>query len=217
MARRRPDLFYAYVGTGQIVNMVQTEAAGYRLLKERVHAAGDEKAMARLREIGPPPYADSATSIEEQEIMSAYAPVSERASMTEGMGRDFLVAPGYSLHDLYDLLLGATRHRSRLVKEGMDYDAVARGTRFEIPMIFIQGSEDLFAPTELVAAFLDKITAPVKELAVIPGGGHNSFYGFSVLFLHELVTRVRPLCVETTARPFSSESANGEDHPTASY
>ena len=113
------------------------------------------------------------------------------------MGRDFLFAPGYSLHDLYDLLLGATRHRGGLVKEEMDYDAVTRGTRFEIPMFFIQGSEDLFAPTELVAAYLEKITAPVKALAVIPGGGHNSFYGFSDLFLHELVTNVRPLCAET--------------------
>ncbi|MGH9645744.1 MAG: alpha/beta fold hydrolase, partial [Bryobacteraceae bacterium] len=46
MARRRPDLFYAYVGTGQIVNMAKTQTVGYRLLKERIHAAGDVKTMA---------------------------------------------------------------------------------------------------------------------------------------------------------------------------
>ena len=115
----------------------------------------------------------------EQQIMSDYAPVSEQAGMTTGMGRDFFSAPGYSLRDLYGLIVGATRHRDRLLKEEMDYDALARGTSFDIPMFFIQGSDDLFAPTGLVSAYLGRITAPVKELATIPGGGHNSFYGFS--------------------------------------
>jgi len=124
--------------------------------------------------------------------MSEYAPLAE-----QGMGRDFIFAPEYSLQDLYDLLFGATRHRKDLVNEEMGYDAIAHGTRFDIPMFFLQGSDDLFAPTELVEEYLNKITAPLKELVVIPGGGHNPFYGASDLFLHELVTRVRPLSVES--------------------
>jgi len=66
--------------------------------------------------------------------------------------------------------------------------------------LFIQGDEDL-APTELVSDYIKKIEAPRKELAVIPGGGHNSFYGYSGQFLDTLVTRVRPLAVDARPQP----------------
>jgi hypothetical protein len=39
------------------------------------------------------------------------------------------------------------------------------------------------------------ISAPRKELVVIPGGGHNAFILHSQRFLDELNTRVRPLAV----------------------
>jgi pimeloyl-ACP methyl ester carboxylesterase len=58
MVRQRPDLFAAYVGTGQLVDKQQNEAVGYALLVGKVRAAHDDKAIAALRKIGPPPYND---------------------------------------------------------------------------------------------------------------------------------------------------------------
>src|SRR5580700_3909712 len=58
MTRRRPDLFYACVGTGQIVDMPRGERLAYETLLREVRAAHDEKALVRLLALGPPPYAD---------------------------------------------------------------------------------------------------------------------------------------------------------------
>jgi len=52
MARRRPDLFYAYIGTGQIVNMAQTQVVGYRIFNKRVHATGAQKSFDACKKSG---------------------------------------------------------------------------------------------------------------------------------------------------------------------
>ena len=58
IAHRRPDLLYAYVGSGQVVDMARNEAIGYNTLLRTVKQVGDDKAIAALTAIGPPPYKD---------------------------------------------------------------------------------------------------------------------------------------------------------------
>jgi pimeloyl-ACP methyl ester carboxylesterase len=51
-------------------------------------------------------------------------------------------------------------------------DLPSTSVRFEIPYYVIQGRDDLFAPTPLVEAYFDKVSAPAKRLFVIEGAGH---------------------------------------------
>jgi pimeloyl-ACP methyl ester carboxylesterase len=192
MARARPDLFYAYVGTGQIVNMRRGERLTYDLLLARVRAEHDERAARQLASIGPPPYADSQVQTTEQLILGRHPPSSERGW---SMGVDFLTAPGYTLRESFQMIGGATQHRSGLVRDAENYDAAARGAHFEVPIFFFQGAEDIQAPTQLVADYLQQIEAPSKALVLIPQGGHNAYYFFSDRFLEELNARVRPLAL----------------------
>ena len=196
MARARPDLFYAYVGTGQIVNMRRGEVLTYGLLLDRVRAEHDEHSARQLSSIGPPPYADSKVRTTEQLILGRHPPNSERGW---GMGVDFLTAPGYTLRESFQLIGGATQHRSGLVRDAENYDAPSRGARFQVPIFFFQGAEDIQAPTQLVADYLQQIEAPSKALVLFPQGGHNSYYFFSGRFLEELNARVRPLALAARA------------------
>jgi len=56
MAKARPDLFYAYVGAGQVVNAQENEALNYRRVPAKARTLGDTKAIAELQASGPPPY-----------------------------------------------------------------------------------------------------------------------------------------------------------------
>jgi pimeloyl-ACP methyl ester carboxylesterase len=190
MVRRQPQLFYAFVGTGQIIDMPRGERIAYDMLLRQVRAAHDEKASAQLTALGPPPYADPSRLLQEQRIEADYPGEAEGS-----MGRDFIYAPGYSLRDSYELLAGATQHRTRLVAEAMNYTAASRGTHFEVPLFFIQGAQDSVAPVQLVAEYMSAISAPRKALVEIPGGGHNAFILHSREFLDELNTQVRPLAL----------------------
>ena len=56
MALQRPDLFYAYVGTGQVARMTESQQISYAHLLEKARAANDKNAVRALEGIGPPPF-----------------------------------------------------------------------------------------------------------------------------------------------------------------
>jgi pimeloyl-ACP methyl ester carboxylesterase len=56
MARRRPDLFHAYVGTGQVSSMPRSLQISYAQLLERARKADDSRAVMQLEKSGAPPF-----------------------------------------------------------------------------------------------------------------------------------------------------------------
>ncbi|HEV2703212.1 MAG TPA: alpha/beta hydrolase [Steroidobacteraceae bacterium] len=192
MVRARPELFVAFVGTGQLVDMPRSEVLSYQWLLGQARAAHDEKTLGPLTQMGPPPYASEAVSLNEQELLGGYLGKIENQAV---MANDLLFDPRYSLWDALSVISVAPRHRSVLVRDDEHYRARDRGVQFAVPMFFFQGTLDMQAPTQLVREYLNEITAPRKELILFPGGGHNAFVYFSEDFLKELVTRVRPLAL----------------------
>lgn len=59
MAKARPELFYAFVGTGQVAaEFSRSSAVAYTTLLERASREGNLQAVQELKEVGPPPYND---------------------------------------------------------------------------------------------------------------------------------------------------------------
>ena len=62
-----------------------------------------------------------------------------------------------------------------------------------MPFFVFQGSLDNVTPVEPVREYFDTISAPRKQMVVIPGGGHNVASTKSDKFLKLLLEYVRPL------------------------
>ncbi len=58
MAMAKPELFYAYLGTAQVVNNRENEAASYAKLIGLVRSANDTASLAVLESVGAPPWTD---------------------------------------------------------------------------------------------------------------------------------------------------------------
>jgi pimeloyl-ACP methyl ester carboxylesterase len=58
MAKARPDLFFAFVGTGQVADQTRNYAVAYEALLDKAERLGESRAIRELRGVGPPPYAD---------------------------------------------------------------------------------------------------------------------------------------------------------------
>ncbi len=54
--QQRPDLFHAYIGSGQMVNNVETDQTIYRMLLDHAHKSGDTAFAEELAGLGEPPY-----------------------------------------------------------------------------------------------------------------------------------------------------------------
>jgi pimeloyl-ACP methyl ester carboxylesterase len=182
MAQRRPELFSAYVGSGQIVDWRRQDALSYSLLLERARTTGNAPMLAELKAIGPPPYADSATDA----VKSKYAgapTLNEAAAFAELMpliGAALQATPAPAPYLAPDLCWPEPFARSlaaytALRAEIVSFDARRLGSTFSLPLCFIQGAEDVFTVTSEVERYAAQLTAPHVELLQVPGAGHSAF------------------------------------------
>jgi pimeloyl-ACP methyl ester carboxylesterase len=191
MVKARPDLFRAFVGTGQVtVDPGKGYAVAYSELLAAAERRGEQRAVRELKYIGPPPWPDG----------TGYGVQRRWANLFEGADR-FLAsalglaftAPGYAPRDINDWLDGQGLSGERLVPQTRAIDAAALGGQFSVPVFVIQGAEDYTTPTSLARTFVSSIRAPRKAFVAIEGGGHFAVFMKSEAFLNELVARVLPL------------------------
>lgn len=171
MADRRPDLFMAYVGTGQVVAMSRSEPASYELLLKQARANGDAKAVRAVEALGAPPYQDLKTWMGKQRMIMMTSPPPVEGQLP-GLFAPAFFAPGYSIRDSVNWFLAFNFSMQRLYSEFMAADAAELRRRFEVPMLFLQGEIDAQAPTQTVEEFFITLEAPRKELALLKGEGH---------------------------------------------
>ena len=186
MVKARPDLFFAYVGTGQVVSWARQQAAGYALVLERAREKGDDAALAELEAVGPPPYRDTAADAVHSRYASAFTEEEQKefGSLDPAVRSEMRNPPADARYvpsglSLPDPRAQATVIYDRLRPDIVSFDARSLGLAFDVPMFFIQGTEDLYTVTSEVETYEAELRAPSKGLVRIEGGGH------SVLFLRE--------------------------------
>jgi pimeloyl-ACP methyl ester carboxylesterase len=190
MAGARPDLFYAYVGTGQVSDEVRNYSATYDALLKKAQALGNQEAMDELTRVGPPPYKSGEGYRVQWRWANAFEGAGQFLNGTLGLA---LVAPGNSVQDINDSAEGQILSGERLVPQLRSKGPKELGLEFSIPMFIFQGEEDFTTSTLLARQYEEAMKAPQKAFVPIHGGGHFAVFMKSDQFLHELVTRVRPL------------------------
>ena len=192
LARSRPDLFYAFVGTGQVMDTAKSELASYRGLLARARAAGDGASEATLLRIGEPPYPGFEGLRQERAILDRYPPPGERDFNQKTV---LYLASGYSLFDAHEVYERAPELTRELLAVVLKYKVTDRGSKFEIPLFFFQGEDDLWTSPDVVRDYLPLIDAPHKELVLFPRDGHHAIEVSGDRFHEQLNARVRPLAM----------------------
>ena len=189
MVRQRPNLFSVYVGTGQTRQMRGDIALSYPRLLARAEAAHNQQAVKELRTAGPPPYAD------DRKYLAPVLWANELDPPITSAGISSLSMPGYLWATLVNpppfLSKGWEFSVKLLWKPILAENLSTAAPRLDVPVIVIEGSEDLVTPSAKV--WLNSITAPQKEFFEISGGGHLALLARRDAFLDLLVKHVRPL------------------------
>jgi len=195
MALARPDLYAAYVGTGQVAaSAADRQKWLYAYLLDHAQAAGDAKGVAELRNgAGPPPWPDSSPAI--MHMVHAAGPYLPPALSYNDNAKAVLTDPNWSLADVFALQRGMTGMlQTHLWKrEVRDVDNTGSGETFSMPVVVIQGGSDLTTPTPFAHAWLDRVQAPAKAFVVVPGQGHELLTADNAAFTQALDANLRPL------------------------
>jgi len=195
MVKVRPELYAAYIGTGQFVSMQEAEAVAYKDVLEEAQRRGEDNAIAAMEAIGPPPY----DSLEKLSVQRAWAMHYETGrSALKFILIPALWEPRTSLRDLMDTMSGMQASAELWLGPDlngplMQLDLRDLGPRFEVPMFIVQGSNDHHTPAALAREYFDSIEATDKAWFPIEAAGHFALVSENERFLaiiEELVARV---------------------------
>jgi pimeloyl-ACP methyl ester carboxylesterase len=197
MAKKRPDLFAAYVGTGQLTSIAADNTWAYERAISRARETGNAEALADLERVGPWPYdtfEDFRTMLEWQRRLDGEP--SMRMLLTPPFIHAFFNSD-YTFADArsYRRAVAASlRHffGSKMDGPEIGVDLPATATQFDLPIIFIQGENDLNTPAVLAKAYFEQISAPHKAYVALDAG-HAAPIEARGAFIAALDTHVRPL------------------------
>ena len=188
VAKRWPELFHAFVGTGQPVSWHLKIASQERWAREQATAAGDQATLKAL---------DDTVSLPENDRRRIMASGKYRLSPSDReYARNFEAftgpAPTPTQGDVADWIAGGQFTFMKLAPVEYSLDARQLGLDFRIPFFVIQGRDDHIAPFEVAEAYVSEVRAPKKAFIPIEGGHWACFTNASA-FVAALRQHVQPL------------------------
>jgi pimeloyl-ACP methyl ester carboxylesterase len=198
LAHEHPELIYAYVGTGQVVNMAQNEAVAYQDTLEEARSRHNQKAVADLEGIapypGPEPDPRKMQIARSWEMaLLARSPDAGGFLNTKRILTGLVSTPEYSLMDDRGFIQGMQFSRDVMQLDVAKIDLTKLGPVFHAPIFFFEGRYDPYCRPSLTADYLQTIQAPAKEIVWFENSGHFPFFEERQKYLDELVQRVLPL------------------------
>ncbi|MBZ5579161.1 MAG: alpha/beta hydrolase [Acidobacteriia bacterium] len=183
-----PELFYAFVGTGQPVSWSLKIEAQERWAKAQATAVGDNETLKALADTASLPMNDRARVNASRKYTLSPSDLDYVKMM--GTFIDFPSTPPPG--DAADWVAGSEFTSARLSPVETSLDARKLGLDIPIPFFVIQGREDHIAPFNVAQAYLEEVRAPKKAFIPIVGG-HYACFTNPMEFVKALRRHVRPL------------------------
>ena len=194
MVRQAPDLFAAYVGTGQMADFHADALIQYRLIlakARRSHATGELQALQALGR--PDPANDRQYAAYRKYLATILAPSDLEYLKEQHAGAAALVA-AYPKEGP-DVAAGAKFSHARLWPYVVAAELPRTAATLDTAFFLIQGQDDVMAATPQAVNYFHVVTAPHKSLTIVPHAGHFALMTAPNAFLDALVKKVRPVAI----------------------
>lgn len=192
--RERPDLFHAYIGVGQVVDLVENERLSYAWVLGEAHKRGDAKAVADLASIKdyflPENYALTKLMTQRQYLMKYGGVLHGRDDYALLYSYD--TGSEFSWFDLLPYGLGSITSLTALWPQLLRAESLEKtAVDFALPVYLFTGAHDYNVPFELTRRYYDRIRAPKKEMVWFNQSGHMPNFEEPERFMRELRARFR--------------------------
>lgn len=174
--KKRPELFHAYVGIGQMSDAAEGERISWEWTLAQARAAGDEKSVRKLEAIGPPPYTGDwrPKLIAERRLLGKYGG-EFHGSRSGALGvviKNLLFSPEYTLVDRFNYFRGILGSMKLLMPELSQRNLFLEAPELEVPVYFMLGRHDFEVPSVLSAKYFEALEAPKKSLTWFEHSAH---------------------------------------------
>jgi proline iminopeptidase len=177
--QQRPDLFHAYIGSGQMVSQRVTDQLIWRDLLAHAQATGDWALYDQVLSLGEPPYRDApwANSVVlglYGLLETPYTPPADYVARGEasGVGPYGTMGREYGLIENANLLRGLLDMFSLMYPQLQDVDFRVDVPRLEVPVYVLDGASELAGRRDLAREWFEGLDAPSKRLVTYEDAGH---------------------------------------------
>ena len=201
-ALKRPDLFYAYVGIGQVINVRDNEKLSFEYGLEQATKEKNEAALKELRSIAPYP---GNTPITRERIIIArkwpqhYGGLSAYRSASGYYFKAPLLSSDYAASDVDAIDQGSLFTLSRILPEFLQVDFKPVKS-FPIPVFMFMGRHDYTTPSAPTDSWLKQVKAPLKKGIWFENSAHLIPWEEPGKLLVTLLQEVRPLAIGVTPK-----------------
>ena len=194
MIKRRPDLFAAYVGTGQVASWAASVQAQFDLLLAKARAGKDAEGLRMLQAIGTPDPKNTQQYFRFSQNLFAVMAPSDQNWLTS-LRKATPTALGISQKDYKNLIDGMRFSSKHLLADQVASNLPKTASHLDTAFFVIQGRNDVITPTSAAMEYFSQVKAPAKDRVLIDGG-HFAFMTHKQEFLEALVQRVRPVAMQ---------------------
>jgi proline iminopeptidase len=194
----RPDLFHAYIGSGQMVSQQVTDRIIWRDLLAYAERAGDWALYDQVLTFGEPPYRDTPWAY--TQVMGWYPLIEEpytppaaylERGMASGVGPFGFGAQEYTFIENINVLRGLLDMFSIMYPQIQQVDFRADVPSLEVPVWILDGEHELRGRRDLAHDWYAMLDAPSKALVTYPDAGHAVAFeqvdAFRALLVEEIL------------------------------
>ena len=175
--QQHPELFTAFIGTGQMVSARETDRIFYTDTLAWARATGNNDVVGTLTRLGPPPYStllDLETTLANEHEVYPY----DHSGNSEGQGgfsENFFV-PEYTLVEQIHMLGGFLDTFNFIYPQLQDIDFRVDATRLDVPVFFVEGAHEAAGRAKPFAEWYSMLSAPTKDLVMLDTSGHRPLF-----------------------------------------
>jgi len=183
VAAREPELYYAYIGMGQISYQIQSEQLAYEYALEQYKQNGNLDMVQRL-ESAPPtltvPLPATYEALRDEYMHGiGIGTTHTMKSVVTGIFLPSWQFREYTLGEKINLWRGKFLSRSRtfsLWDKMQAMDLTQKVTEFKIPVYFFEGKYDYTCAYPLAKDYFEKLQAPIKGFYTFEQSAHTPLF-----------------------------------------
>ena len=190
-AKQAPDLYHAFVGTGQMVSFVETDRMFYEDTLAWADREGSADLAKTLRANGSPPYGDTLkyeAALSHEHDWNVY-PGQDALSQKGEMPGNIMVEE-YSLMEKLRLMGGMLDTFCTLYPQLDGVDLRREAASLDVPVYLVQGAHEARGRAVPAHAWFEMLTAPGKRLIVFEQSGHKPSFEEPDRFRHVMTGTV---------------------------
>lgn len=172
--QRNPELFYAYIGTGQMVSLSETDTMFWEDTLAWAEQTGNADLAATLRNNGPPPYdnlLDYEPAISHEHDWNPYPELDTSKEMPFNT-----FVPENTLIDRVNALRGLLDTFFAMYPQLQEIDFRQDVTSLEVPVCLVIGEHEARGRAVLAQEWFEMLSAPHKEMIVFEHSGHRPLF-----------------------------------------